>query len=219
MIRAVAFDVGEVIVDETREYGAWADWLGVPSHTFSAVFGATIAGGGDYRDTFRVFRPDFDLATERKARAETGQPETFGEEDLYPDARPCLRELQVMGLRVGVAGNQTARAEGILRDLHLPADWIGTSEGWGAEKPSAEFFKQVVAESGVEPAEVLYVGDRLDNDVGPAQAAGMATALVRRGPWGHLLHHPEVEAGCLFDLGDLTELAALVRRHNRRSAQ
>lgn len=39
-IDAVFFDVGEVLVDETREYGTWADWLGIPRHTFSAVFGA-----------------------------------------------------------------------------------------------------------------------------------------------------------------------------------
>src|SRR6266545_1293486 len=50
---AVFFDVGETIVDETREYGTWADWLGVPRHTFSAVFGAVIARGGDYRETFQ----------------------------------------------------------------------------------------------------------------------------------------------------------------------
>ncbi len=30
MINAVVFDVGETLVDETREYGTWADWLGVP---------------------------------------------------------------------------------------------------------------------------------------------------------------------------------------------
>jgi hypothetical protein len=49
VIHAVVFDVGEVLVNETREYGTWADWLGVPRHTFSAVFGATIASGRDYR--------------------------------------------------------------------------------------------------------------------------------------------------------------------------
>jgi len=31
----VVFDVGECLVDETREYGTWADWLGVPRHSFS----------------------------------------------------------------------------------------------------------------------------------------------------------------------------------------
>jgi hypothetical protein len=39
LIRAVFLDVGETIVDESREYGTWADWLGVPRHTFSAVMG------------------------------------------------------------------------------------------------------------------------------------------------------------------------------------
>jgi hypothetical protein len=57
MIEAIVFDVGETLIDESREYGTWADWLGVPRHTFSAVFGAVIALGMDYRDTFRYFRP------------------------------------------------------------------------------------------------------------------------------------------------------------------
>jgi hypothetical protein len=34
LIRAVFFDVGETIVDASREYGTWADWMGVPRHTF-----------------------------------------------------------------------------------------------------------------------------------------------------------------------------------------
>ncbi len=114
-IQAVFFDVGETIVDETREYGTWADWLGVPRHTFSAVFGAVIARGGDYRETFQHFRPGFDLHVERERRAEAGQPESFSEENLYEDARPCLAALREQGLLVGLAGNQTARAEKILR--------------------------------------------------------------------------------------------------------
>jgi hypothetical protein len=35
VIGAVVFDVGECLVNATREYGTWADWLGVPRHTFS----------------------------------------------------------------------------------------------------------------------------------------------------------------------------------------
>jgi HAD superfamily hydrolase (TIGR01549 family) len=216
VIGAVVFDVGETLVDETREYGTWADWLGVPRHTFSALFGATIASGRDYRETFQVFRPGFDLAVERKAREDASEPEGFDEDDLYPDARACLADLQALGLRVGAAGNQTARAESILRSLDLPTDWIGTSDGWQVEKPSPAFFARVVSESGVDAAEVLYVGDRLDNDIGPAQQAGLATALVRRGPWGLFLRDADVEARCLFDLSSLAELPGLVAEHNRR---
>jgi HAD superfamily hydrolase (TIGR01662 family) len=213
-IEAVFFDVGETLVDETHEFGTWADWLGVPRHTFSAVFGAVIAAGKDHLETFKVFKPGFDLAVERERRAAAGQPETFAEENLYRDARPCLRELQASGLRVGLAANQSARAEQILDALELPVDVIGTSDGWGMRKPSPGFFDRMIEEAGVAASSVLYVGDRLDNDIRPAQKAGIVTVLVRRGPWGHLLQLPEVEDRCLFQLDGLAELPARVVAHN-----
>ena len=215
-IEAVFFDVGETIVDETREYGTWADWLGVPRHTFSAVFGAVIARGGDYRDTFQCFRPGFDLVAERERRAEAGRPESFGAENLYPDVRPCLGELQQMGLRVGLAGNQTARAERILKSLDLPVDVIGTSDGWGVEKPSPTFFARVIEEADCPAGSVLYVGDRLDNDIRPAQHVGVSTALIRRGPWGFIVEDETVTSRCLFRLIGLIELPGLIREHNTR---
>lgn len=213
-IKAVFFDVGEVLVNETREYGTWADWLGVPRHTFSAVFGSMIALGHDYRDTFQIFKPGFNLAEERDARASEGRPESFSEDDLYPDARVCLESLRSLHVRVGVAGNQTARAEEILRSLHLPIDVLGTSDGWGVEKPSQGFFQRVVQESLAQAEHILYVGDRIDNDVRAAQEAGLQTALIRRGPWGYILREPALEERCLFLLNSLAELPELVRAHN-----
>ncbi|WP_308159298.1 HAD family hydrolase [Curtobacterium sp. ISL-83] len=76
------------------------------------------------------------------------------------------------------------------------------------EKPSPEFFARVVVEAGLEPESILYVGDRLDNDVLPARAVGMRTAFIRRGPWGYL-HAERPEVGLadlqLDTLMDLTE--------------
>lgn len=216
-IDAVFFDVGEVLVDESTEYGTWADWLKVPRHTFSAVFGATIAQGKDYREAFQVFRPGFDLGEQRRLRAEAGVPESFGEDDLYPDVRPALAELQAQGLLVGVAGNQTSRAESILRGLQLPLDVLGTSDSWGAEKPSTAFFQRLVAEAQTEPGKILYVGDRLDNDIAPAAELGIRTAVIRRGPWGHIARGGTVEAGTLFQLDSLAELPSLVAEFNRPS--
>lgn len=96
-------------------YGTWADWLGVPRHTFSAVFGAVIALGMDHRDTFQYFRPGFNLDAERTRRANAGLPEWSGEDDLYPDAWPCMTALRAMGIWVGVAGNQTSRLDNDLK--------------------------------------------------------------------------------------------------------
>ncbi|WP_228004603.1 HAD family hydrolase [Amycolatopsis sp. YIM 10] len=208
------FDVGEVLVNETREYGTWADWLGVSRHEFSAVFGSVIAAGRDYRDVFQVFRPGFNLTAERQRRAEAGKPETFDERDLYPDVRDCLSALRRQRILVGVSGNQTARAEGILRDLDLPLDVLGTSSSWGVEKPSEGFFSRLLAEADALSENVLYVGDRLDWDVRPAQALGLKTALIRRGPWGRILKDADAEQALLFDLPDLRDLANLVEQHN-----
>lgn len=213
-IETVFFDVGEIIVNETREYGTWADWLGIPRHTFSAVFGAVIAQGRDYRDTFQYFRPGFDLSLERQRRTDAGQPEMFTEDDVYQDVRPCLESLKDLGLRVGLAGNQTSRAEAILRSLNFPIDVIGTSDGWGVEKPSEEFFARVINESTCPAASVLYVGDRIDNDIRPAQESGISTALVRRGPWGFILQDEGVTSRCLFVVDDLSTLPELIAKHN-----
>ncbi|WP_455429488.1 HAD family hydrolase [Nocardia tengchongensis] len=211
----MVFDVGETLVDETREYGTWADWLGVPRHTFASVFGAVIANGQDYREAFQVFQPGFDLARERQARADAGQPETYGEDDLYPDVRPALTKLREMGVWVGIVGNQTVRSGKILRSLDLPTDFIATSDDWGIEKPSPDFFAKVVEVAPGRAEEIIYVGDRIDNDVAPAKKAGMRTAYLQRGPWGWILRDTK-EVADLSDwkIRDLTELSDIVAAEN-----
>ncbi|MEU9597636.1 HAD family hydrolase [Streptomyces sp. NPDC048109] len=216
MIRAVVFDVGECLVDETREYGTWADWLGVPRHTFHAMFGAVIAQGRDYREVFQEFRPGFELYAERDKRAAAGQPETFDERDLYADVRASLHRLRTDGLWLGIAGNQTVRAGRILRELFSSdVDLIGTSDDWGASKPDLEFFKRVADAVPFAADEILYVGDRCDNDIRPAREAGMQTALVRRGPWATIQwESPEARELPTFRIESLAELDRLIRRFN-----
>jgi HAD superfamily hydrolase (TIGR01549 family) len=216
MIEAVVFDVGECLVDETREYGTWADWLDVPRHTFAATFGAVIAQGRDYRDTFQVFSPGFDLTAERAKRAAAGQPENFGEEDLYPDVCPALSALRDAGYWVGIAGNQTVRAGTILRGLDLPADLITTSDDLGVAKPDVRFFAEVEGVTPVPADRTLYVGDRLDNDIRPAAAHGLHTALIRRGPWGIIQRHePDADRVPTMRIDRLTELPARIAALNR----
>ncbi len=203
-------------MDETREYGTWADWLGVPRHTFAAMFGAVIAQGRDYRETFQEFRRGFDLYAEREKRAAAGQPEHFDEKDLYPDVRPALAELRADGLWLAIAGNQTVRAGGILRDLFTAdVDLIGTSDDWGASKPDPAFFTRVAEVVPFTAGEILYVGDRIDNDIRPAVAAGMKTALIRRGPWGTIQRNdPEADRLTTMRLDSLLELPEKVAKFN-----
>jgi HAD superfamily hydrolase (TIGR01549 family) len=208
---SVVFDVGETLLDDSREFGAWADWIGVPRHTFSAVLGAVTAAGRDNAETFQYFCPGFDLAAERERREQAGAGENYSEADLYPDVRPALAALREMGLWVGIAGNQTAKAGRIFRELRLPADFIGTSSEWGAAKPDPAFFRLIIDAAPGPPEEIVYVGDHRDNDLVPAKAAGLRAAHIRRGPWGHLwADDPRVTKLADWRIASLTELPGLL---------
>ena len=76
------------------------------------------------------------------------------------------------------------------RDAALPADVISSSDSLGVKKPDPRFFERIVELAGCDPGEVAYVGDRVDNDVLPAAAAGLVAIHVRRGPWGRLQRTP-----------------------------
>jgi FMN phosphatase YigB (HAD superfamily) len=118
----------------------------------------------------------------------------FAERDLHADALPCL----------GAAGNMQARHEDFLRP-HV--DFVGSSERWDVEKPDLGFFDHVVAAAEAPAGEILYVGDRVDNDVLPALAAGLRAVRIRRGA------HVEVASpdGTLT-LQSLLELPEVIER-------
>ena len=212
----VVFDVGEVLIDETRVWGIWADILGISRFTFAAVLGAAIAQGEDHEVVFPHVAPntewrEFEGEHERRYGG-------FQEQDVYADVRLCLEELQAMGVRVGIAGNQPRRRREQLEALALPHDVLATSDDLLVEKPAPEFFAAVQRLVGAtEPSQVLYVGDRVDNDVLPAMEHGMQTCWLRRGPWGHLQTLPDgVQPELVLDgLGELPLLLQGWREETR----
>lgn len=171
MVRTVVFDAGETLFDETRMWERAADAAGVPRFTLLGVLGGLAARGERHSRAWELLEVD--------------PPDGGGFEadELYPDARPALEELRSLGYALGSVGNTSARIEPLLREL---VDLVGSSESWGAEKPSPAFFTRLVEEAGLEPGEIAYVGDRVDNDVDPALAAGLVAVHIRRGPWGYL---------------------------------
>ena len=173
-MKAVFFDVGETLVDETGYWAQHAERLGVTPHVVWAALGATIARGEHHRRVFELLdgEPDGEVVYTR--------------EDFYSDALPCLERLHSAGYFVGIAGNQSTQLEEWARSEELPVDVVASSASWGVEKPSPEFFARVVAETGVAPHEVAYVGDRVDNDALPARGAGLVAVQIRRGPWAYL---------------------------------
>ena len=162
----------------------WADHLGVPRLTFMAALGAFVARGEHHREPFALFRPDLDVVSELARLQETTGELPFGAADLYPDALDCLRQLSNEGYRLGIAANQPATAADAVRSFGIPLELVGMSAAWGLHKPDPRFFQRIARELDLPPGRIAYVGDRLDNDVRPARAAGMTAVFVRRGPWG-----------------------------------
>jgi FMN phosphatase YigB (HAD superfamily) len=147
--RIVAFDIGEVLIDETRVWSVWADILGVTPLTFAAVLGAAIVQGEDHRAVFPAIAPNVDwLDFEDEHERRYGG---FREQDLHPDARPCLTELRSLGFTIAIVGNQPARRTAQLRALDLPCDVLATSADLGVEKPDPAFFTQVLRLCDVAP--------------------------------------------------------------------
>jgi FMN phosphatase YigB (HAD superfamily) len=84
---------------------------------------------------------------------------------------------------------------------------MAMSEEMAVAKPEPAFFARALELMGApDPADVAYVGDRLDNDVRPAAAAGMRAVWIRRGPWGVIQRLAPDDQPALT-VGSLTELA------------
>ncbi len=205
MERWYCLDVGETLIDETRVFATWADHLGVPRFTLAAVLGGVVGRGYDFLAAFRVLGvPDALTHAAEVERAYGG----FSEADLYADARRGIAGLEDAGYRVAVVANQPAIRAAELRALGIAPDVMAMSEAMGVNKPDPAFFAAALElMGGPDPSDVAYVGDRVDNDVLPAAAAGMRAVWLRRGPWGYL--QADEEGAATMEVGSL---GALVER-------
>jgi putative hydrolase of the HAD superfamily len=100
----------------------------------------------------------------------------------YPDALPALAELRGHGVAVVVASNWDCSLPDWLRPAGILelVDAVVTSAEVGAAKPSPRVFERALAVAGVTADEALHAGDKLDNDVEGAAAAGLRGVLVQR---------------------------------------
>ena len=194
------FDVGETLVDEERWWRRLCERAGLQPHVVWAALGVTIERGEEHDALWGY------LGLE----SPTGwwQEIPYSLEDLYPDAWECLERVGELGFRVGIVGNQTETLEAWARESALPADVISSSASLGVRKPDPAFFHKVAELMGQAAPELAYVGDRVDNDVLPAAAAGLAAVHVRRGPWGRLQRTPPEAVLGLDDLASLPDALA-----------
>ncbi len=97
--------------------------------------------------------------------------------DLFADVRPGLHRLRAR-YALGTLSNGNADLGRIgVADLFSVSL---NARGVGAAKPDRRCFERLVTDLGLEPQEVIYVGDDPLLDVEAARAAGLATAWMNR---------------------------------------
>ena len=123
---------------------------------------------------------------------------------VFPDVVEALAALRARGLRLAAGSNGNLPLASVGLDGYF--EIAHYAEDAGVAKPDPAFFAQAVARMGVRPGEALAVGDRLDNDYGPARAAGLHAALIDRA--GRFAGTPAFRLGSLRELPELVALPA-----------
>ena len=101
---------------------------------------------------------------------------------LYPEARNVLEQLSEHHF-LGLIANQSPGTERRLRKYGI-AHYFGVilpSAELGMSKPDPAIFDYALGAAGCSPSQAWMVGDRLDNDIRPANAAGWRTIRVLKG--------------------------------------
>lgn len=102
-----------------------------------------------------------------------------------PEVLETLAQLRASGYRLGLVSNIALDASRMREDLarlgiaeHLDASVFSSEVG--VRKPDPRIFLETLARVGVAPADAVFVGDRLRDDVAGARAVGMRTVLTRQ---------------------------------------
>jgi HAD superfamily hydrolase (TIGR01549 family) len=110
--------------------------------------------------------------------------------ELRPGIDRVINRVSASGLKLGLAANQPLRVLAEL-DRHGVGRFFSHREltaHHGYAKPDVRLFLRACEDLGVQPADCIMVGDRIDNDIYPAKLLGMAAVLFRTGR--HIAQQP-----------------------------
>lgn len=103
-------------------------------------------------------------------------------ETLYGDTVQCLDYL-IGKYKIGVIANQSLGTKQRLESYGLIKyiDLVIASAEEGCAKPDKRIFEIALNRSGCKASNSVMIGDRIDNDIVPANLLGMHTIWIRQG--------------------------------------
>lgn len=174
-IKWLFFDVGSTLIDETECY----------NHRIrDAIEGTDI--------TFEQFNEKRTFFAKQNLKGDiealkffglTKTPWHFEDEKPYEDAEHVLRTLYDKGYSIGVIANQSLGTEKRLEGWELMKyiKLVVASAEEGVAKPDSEIFLRALSRADCLPENAVMIGDRIDNDIEPANKLGMKTIWVKQG--------------------------------------
>ncbi len=185
-IKWIFFDIGSTLIDETLAM----------EHRIREVI-------EDTEITFEQFVEKKIFFAKQNKPADLEAIKFFGltktpwhkeDERLFPDTIECLEKLYGH-YKIGIIANQSLGSKerletfGILKYI----DVVVASAEEGVAKPDKRIFEIALERAGCKPEEAVMVGDRLDNDIVPANEIGMYTIWIKQGNWKDACPRNELE--------------------------
>lgn len=205
----IFFDIGSTLIDESIAYRKRIE--------------RTIAGTNVTYDDFynkMVEISKYNQSGYNKALEAYGlkmAPWNSEDEYVYPEAEEVLRELSER-YHVGIIANQNLGSEERLEKLGLLRyiDLVIASAEEGVAKPDLRIFQIALERANCKPEEAVMVGDRLDNDIIPANKIGITTVWIKQGFASFVNLKAKVEQPD-YTISDLSELTSVLSDNNNEA--
>lgn len=196
------FDIGSTLVDEHLAYEARIRKIAEAANTtYDNVYQTALdfykqnkKGDREITKLFGVSLPSWDKEYET----------------LYGDTVQCLDYLSGK-YKIGVIANQSLGTQQRLENYGLIKyiDLVIASAEEGVAKPDKRIFEIALNRSGCKAGNSVMIGDRIDNDIVPANLLGMCTIWIKQGFWRYWSIKNEIEKAD-YTVNSLSELCKIL---------
>lgn len=201
-IKWIFFDIGSTLVDESVAYRNRIErTIANTDISYDEFYQRMIEISKNNQNAYNKALEEYGL---KKA------PWNSDDEFVYPEAESCLCELG-KHYKIGIIANQNLGSKERLDKLGLLKyiDLVIASAEEGVAKPDLRIFQIALDRANCKPEEAVMVGDRLDNDIIPANKIGMKTIWIKQGLGRYVA--PSSEEECPdYTIEDLSEIIKLL---------
>ena len=202
-IKWIFFDIGSTLVDESAVY---ENRIKEITQNYNIDINEFIEKVKQRAQTDQ--KPITSVAAEYGAKVPAWRHDL---EILYPDAKDILQSLGT-NYKIGIIANQDYGTEQRLTAFGIRQyiDLVIASAEEGVAKPDLRIFQIALDRSNCKPEEAVMVGDRIDNDIIPANKIGMITVWIKQG-FGGYAEPKTMEEQPDYIVNGLVEIAEIFR--------